>query len=351
MTRGRLPRVRRWVRAAGIAFTLSAGAVSAFASDAASGRAAGGAADWAVDVGTKTVYTDNVFEFSAARRLALSEDPSQPSVVGVTRPSDFVWEPYVDVTRSVATGYGTTDLSAKAQGFLFTNHSGFNHGMYRIQARQWFTPQTSLLLRYRYTPDLLLGPNIERRSGTRMIDEERVTSHVWRMQLEQRLSDDWRATLVTRYGLRQFNAAFAERDTTFWTLGPQVSYRGVSRLVLTAGYLYERGLADGRLEVQFKDDVSYHQHVAMAGVTVALAPRLSLDLTYLYRRKLFTSMITGDSNNGVRDTTHQGAFEFGYRVTEFWLATFGFQRTQRESTAGQRAFYSDNVSVGVDYRF
>ncbi|MFO0775538.1 MAG: hypothetical protein U0172_12815 [Nitrospiraceae bacterium] len=309
------------------------------------------ASDWSVHVGNKTVYTDNVFEFSAARRLALSEDPSQPSLVGLTRPSDFVWEPYADVTKTFTVGGSRTDISAKAQGFLFTDNSSFNHGMYRLQARHYFSDDTSILVRYRYTPDLLLGPNTERRTGLRLLDEERVTSHAWRMQVEQRLSQDWTATLIARYGLRRFNAAFAERDTNFWTIGPQVSYRGIQRLVVTAGYLYEDGRADGRQDIQYRDDVSYRQHVAVAGATVTLTERLSLDLGYFYRRKLFTSTIVGDSNNGTQDTTHQGSAEFAYRLSDAWRLSFGFQRTQRDSNRSQRGFFSDNVSVGVDFLY
>ncbi len=309
------------------------------------------AGEWSAVVGNKTVYTDNVFEFSAARRLTLSEDPSQPTVVPVNRPSDVVWEPYVELNRSFDHGRSKTEISAKAQGFLFTNNSAFNHGMYRIQARHTVTPDTSLLIRYRYTPDLFLGPNTERRTGLGLSEEERVTSHVWRVQLEQRLSDAWRGTLIARYGLRQFNAAFAERDTTFWTMGPQFSYQGFSRVVLTAGYLYERGVADGRDDVQFRDDVSYHQHVVVAGATVKLAERVSLDLGYFYRRKLFTSTILGDSNNGLRDNTHQGTAGLRYQATPAMAVTFDYQRTQRDSNAAQRGFFSNNVALGLDYRF
>ncbi len=309
------------------------------------------AAEWSADVGNKTVYTDNVFEFSAARRLALSEDPSQPTIVPVNRPSDVVWEPFVDVTRTFDHGGSKTEVSAKAQGFLFTNNAVFNHGMYRVQAKHLFSPDTSVLVRYRYTPDLFLGPNVERRSGLRLQDEERVTSHVWRVQVEQRMSEAWRGTLIGRVGLRQYNAAFAERDTTFWTLGPQFTYHGWSRVGLTIGYLYERGVADGQDEVQYKDDISYHQHVAVAGATVVLTERLSLDLGYFYRRKLFTSDIAGDANTGVRDTIHQGSFEFAYRLSSAWRATAEFQRTQRDSNRSQRGFFSDNVSIGLDYRF
>lgn len=308
-------------------------------------------ADWSAVVGNQTGYTDNVFEFSATRRLSLSEDPSQPTVVSVGRPSDVVWEPFAEVIRSFDHGSSRTDVSVKAQGFLYTTHTDFNHGTYYLQARHAFTPDTSILVRYRYTPDLFLGPNTERRTGAALVEEERITTHGWRVEAEQRLSASWRGALIARYGLRQYNAAFAERDTTFWTVGPQFSYHGFSRLLLTAGYLYELGLADGREDVQFKDDVSYHQHVAVAGTTLVLTDRLSLDLTYFYRLKIFTSTIAGDSNNGRRDDTHQGTAAVRYQATPALGLALEFQRTQRDSTRSDRAFFSDNVSLGVDYRF
>ena len=44
------------------------------------------AAEWSAITEAKVLYTDNVFEFSAARRLRLSEDLSQPTVVPLNRP-------------------------------------------------------------------------------------------------------------------------------------------------------------------------------------------------------------------------------------------------------------------------
>lgn len=48
------------------------------------------AAEWSAITEAKVLYTDNAFEFSAARRLRLSEDPSQPTIVPLTQPSDTV---------------------------------------------------------------------------------------------------------------------------------------------------------------------------------------------------------------------------------------------------------------------
>lgn len=82
-----------------------------------------------------------------------------------------------------------------------------------------------------------------------------------------------------------------------------------SWLSFTVAYLNERGLADGRALVQFRDDVSYRQHFASVGATVWASSALSVTLGYAYRRKIFTSEIVGDSNRGVVDTTHQGSVE------------------------------------------
>lgn len=310
------------------------------------------AADWSATAETKVLYTDNVFELSSARRLSLDEDPSQPTIVPVNKPSDVVWEPSLDVRHtSTPTNLGPTEVSFKAHGLIFTENPIFNHGNYRIQLKQALDPETSLLLRYRYVPNLFLGPNTERRSGQRLVEEERVTSHIWRLQLERRLTEFLTATLVGRYGLRQFNDVFAERDTTFWTSGPQLEWVINSRLTLATAYLYEQGLADGRQDVQFKDDVSYRQHFASLGATAWVSTSLSVTVGYAYRRKAFTSEIVGDSNRGVVDTTHQGTAELRYEVNQAAAMTLGFQRSQRSSNAGTRDFFNTNMSLSLQYQF
>jgi hypothetical protein len=92
-------------------------------------------AEWSAIAETKVLYTDNVFELSSSRRLALAEDPSQPAVVSVSKASDVVWEPSLDVRhRSRPTSLGETEVSIKASGFVFTENPIFTHGNYRIRA-------------------------------------------------------------------------------------------------------------------------------------------------------------------------------------------------------------------------
>ncbi len=309
-------------------------------------------AEWSAIAETKVLYTDNVFELSSSRRLALAEDPSQPAVVPVNKASDVVWEPSIDLRhRSRPMNFGETEFSVKAAGFVFTDNPIFNHGNYRIQVKQALDADTSILIRYRFVPNLFLGPNTERRTGLRLPEEERVTSHIWRVQLERRLSESLIGTLVGRYGLRQFNDVFAERDTAFWSAGPQMEWVVMSRLTLSLAYLFEQGLADGREQTEFRDDVSYRQHFTSIGAAVQISAPLSLVVGYAYRRKEFTSEIVGDSNRGVVDTTHQGSAELHYRISDAAIMTLGVQRSQRISNVTSREFFNTNTSLGMQYRF
>lgn len=308
-------------------------------------------ADWSAITEAKTLYTDNAFELSAARRLSLGEDPSQPIIAPLNRPSDVVWSPSIDVRRTSSSSLGQTELSFKAHGFLYTNNPIFNHGDYRAQVHQQVASDTFVLLRYRYVPNLFLGPNTERQTGNRLPEEERVTSHTWRMQLERKLDDRWMVMLVGRYGLRLYNEVFSERDTKFYTIGPRLRFQATSWATITLDYLYERGLADGRDEPQFKDDTSYRQHFVSLGTLFQLTGPLSLELVYVYRIKQFTSEIEGDQLRGDRDKLHQGTAEVHYDLSAAARITLGFQRTQRSSTMASRDFFNTNTSLGLQYRF
>ena len=302
-------------------------------------------AEWTTVAESKVSYTDDVTNFSASRRLKLSEDPSQPTGIPAQL-SDVIWDPSLEVIRSSVSTLGPNELSVKAQGIIFTNNPVFNHGDYRLQFRQGLSPDTSLLLGYRNVPNQFLGPNFERRTENSLIEEERVSSHTWRTELEHRVSESWTLTLIGRYGLRFYNDAFAERDTKLWTVGPQVQYVVNPRMAVPLGYIYERGLADGRGNTQFNDDVSYRLHAISVGTDLALIESLSLRLAYIYRRKNFTSELLGDTNLNRHDGSHQGMAEFRYRLNQAATLSASFQRTQRNSTVVTRDFNDTIYSLG-----
>ena len=308
-------------------------------------------AEWSAIAEQKTSYTTDAFQFSSARRLRLTEDPSQPTVVSADKPQDVIWEPALEVLHSTPTMQGKNELSVKAQGAIYTNNPVFNHADFRIQDRFSLDQATSVLLRYRYVPNLFLGPNFERRTGARSIQEERVTSHHWRAEVERRLSDRVTGTLITRFGLRRYNDVFAERNTNFWTVGPRLDYRAKDWLTLTLSYLHERGLADGHKETQFADDVSYYLHMVSAGTEFRWHKEWDLGLTYIHRRKTFTSGIAGDTHVDRFDATHQGIAELRYHISAAATAMLSFQYGTRTSTNVLRDFQDSIVSIGAQYRF
>ncbi|MBI3604065.1 MAG: hypothetical protein HY205_06410, partial [Nitrospirae bacterium] len=175
--------------------------------------------------------------------------------------------------------------------------------------------------------------------------------HVWRAMLEHRLNQDWDLTLVSRFGLRFFNEAFAERDLHFWTLGSEVHYRMMPRLTFTLSYLYERGLADGRNQPQFNDDTSYRNNFASLGAAIRVADPLTLVLTYTYQINNFTSTFAADTNRGREDDTQQGIAEFRYALTDRAMLMLGVQRTQRDSNRASAAFQDTNTWFGGQYQF
>ena len=267
------------------------------------------------------------------------------------KPQDVIWEPALELIQATNTSVGRMSYRSRRSGAIFTNNPIFNHGDYRIQDRLALTADTSLLLRYRYVPNLFLGPNFERRTGTRSIQEERVSSHTWRAEVERRVSESITAALIGRYGLRLYNESFAERDTTFWTVGPRVGYRATNWMMVTLSYLYERGLADGRQETQFMDDVSYYLHMLSVSTELHLHSRFNLELTLYsspeniyerYRRghsseslRLYAPGNSGGSVSSVACGNHNLAYQYG----------------KRTSTTVLRDFSDSIVSIGVEYRF
>ena len=122
-------------------------------------------------------------------------------------------------------------------------------------------------------------------------------------------------------------------------------------MAVSLGYLYERGLADGRGNTQFNDDVSYRLHAVSAGTDLTLISSLSLHLGYIYRRKDFTSEMLGDTHLHRHDDSHLGMAEFRHRLNEGASLSASFQRTQRTSTVVTRDFNDTIYSLGGSYRF
>lgn len=306
-------------------------------------------AQWSLDTEANLFYTDDVALFSASRRLALMEDPTQPAVDVTGQGPDMVVEPVAELKRAFSSAFGRTELSVKTQGFVFATNPIYNHATVRFEIEQDLTRSLMLRVNYYYAPDLFLARNTQRSTGAKA--DERVSTHIYSAHLEGRPTEDLTLRLLTRYGSRDYNAAFQNRDTTLWTVGPHVEWAAARWLDVTAGYHYERGLADGRNQPQAKDDVSYINHYLALGLTFKPMEGHAIFLGADYEHNLFTSTIVGDERRGEKEDIYQWELEYRRTLGPRAVFTAGFQRSVRVSNIPARSVPDNNTWLGLEYMF
>jgi hypothetical protein len=291
--------------------------------------------------------------FSATRRLSRDADPTLPAIDSklTEKGSDVVFEPMVDLTRSMTNNLGQLDLNTQAQGFIFTENPEFNHGTLRLQATQAFSSTTRMQARFYYAPNQFVGDNEERQSGQQQVVAETLTSYIWSGRLIHDVTPDLSVRLLGRYGMRRYNEAFSERNMDFWTIGPHVDWRVAPKIKLGLSYHYERGLAEGRHQPQFEDDTSYINHYLSADVDVELTERLSLFTAVDFEHNIWTSRLAGDERNGAHENIYEGDLTLAYRLTDF-IQGFGLvQRSSRKESFEARSIKNTNLGIGLTAHF
>lgn len=298
-------------------------------------------------------YTDDVGLFSATRRLSRDGDPTQPAIDSklTNKGSDMVFEPLLGVTRSLTNNLGRLDLKVQGQGFVFTENPQFNHGTLRLQAIQDLSSSTRVQMRFGYAPNQFLGDNEDRQSGQHQLTAERLTSYIWSARLIHDVTPDLSVKLLGRYGLRRYNESFSERNTNFWTIGPHVEWRVAHKVKLGLSYHYERGLANGRNQPQYEDDVSYANHYLSADAEVELTERWLLLTAFHYEHNIWTSSLIGDERNGAHENIYQGEIILAYRMTDSIQGFGGVQRSNRKESFESSATKNTNVGIGLLAQF
>ncbi len=304
-----------------------------------------------INVEGNIFYTDDAGLFSSSRRLSLQEDPTQPVVDVTDQGEDVVFEPVLTIRRSFFSQFGETTVSFRGQGFVFADQTRLSHGTYGLKLEQAFSSKTTVGLRYHFGPNLFLGDNEARRSGSKKLLEERVTTHFWAGTIEREVVDDLRLRLLGRYGLRLYNNDFAQRDTHFWTVGPHIEWTIQPGIGLKMGYHFERGLADGRNQSQFHDDVSYSNHYMSTELEVEISESTTLELAIHYERNNFISDLEEDERNGANEDVWQGDVEIRHQVTDAATLKGGFQRSQRKASFERSTIIDVNVWIGGVYQF
>jgi len=298
-------------------------------------------AEWKVSGQSNIYYTDDAALFSATRRLSRSEDPTQPVINGnlAKQGNDVVFEPVAQIAKSFSLMGRQTQVGVRGQGFVFTNNTQFNHGSLGVQVTHNLTSSASLIVRYFFGPDLFLGKNEVRpleESGENPtpLKNEEVTTNYWAAGIAQQIPgvDDGRLILYGRYGLREYDKPFTQRDTRFWTIGTHVEWSPTQKIDLALGYHYERGLADGRKQLELQDDTSYYNHFVTGELEYKITEQLGLQMAMHYEFNGWTSSISGDERKGQHENVVQGDIGVRYHVNDTLQVTTGFQGSHRKES-------------------
>jgi hypothetical protein len=205
-------------------------------------------ADWSSTTRGTLNYTSDASLFMAAHRLARDSDPTQPALDTrfTGQGKDGVLETMARVSKTFDSSLGQSAVDLRGDGYVFFGHTAFSNGNVAIQARHTFPSKTTAMARSYYNPDLFLGDNLERRTGTEQIAAEQVTSSIAAMHISLELAEGLDLRVFTRYGTRRYNQDFAQRNTDFWTIGPHLDWKLLPNVTLGLAYHYEKGLAAGR---------------------------------------------------------------------------------------------------------
>ncbi len=180
---------------------------------------------------------------------------------------------------------------------------------------------------------------------------ERVTTHFGTMELEREIFHNLSLRALGRYGNRSYNKNFAHRDTDFWTVGSHLEWLIRPNLEFLIGYHYERGLADGRKNLQFEDDVSYINHYVSAEVKAHLSEKTILTLGFDFEQSLYTTNQIEDERRNGNEKIYQGDIELRHKVYKNMDLTAGYQRAQRKFTFEENAAILNTFMVGSIFRF
>ena len=129
--------------------------------------------------------------------------------------------------------------------------------------------------------------------------------------------------LLGRYGLRDYDLGFHQRDTKFWTIGTHLEWKLSEKIEMALGYHYERGLADGRHQPELRDDISYYNHFATGELMIDLTEQVGVEMAVHYEFNGYTTGIEGDERKGEHENVVQGDIFTTWKVTDIIELTAG----------------------------
>jgi hypothetical protein len=224
--------------------------------------------------------------------------------------------------------------------------------LFDFDAAQSFETGTKLSLHYNFVPDLFLGRNtFLQPTGEEIENDETLSSHYWSFHIDQNITNDVIVRLLSRYGLRNYNAPFSHRDTQFWTIGPHLEWDINEDIEFLIGYHYERGSAEHHKALHFPDDLSYTNHYTSTELKVKLLKKLTANFIFDYEHNASMSHRTEDERFGANENIYQGEIELEYELTHATQLKLGWQHGNRKLNTENVTVKNNNVWLGFEYKF
>ena len=178
-----------------------------------------------------------------------------------------------------------------------------------------------------------------------------LTSHIVSLRLDQALTRDLELQVLGRYGLRDYDPQFAQRDLTLWTLGPHLTWTVMPGLDWTVGYHFERGLADGRSQPWLADDVSYDNDFVSTELEYEFIENTALTVGLHYEINDWLSRQELDPRYGTAETVWQGEVLLNHDLSEMTRLFGGVQYSRRSINTDAASINNINVALGLQLSF
>lgn len=310
--------------------------------------------DLRASVGLRVRYDDNVFQYSD-RNLSRF-DSALPKFSTLDSTDDVIVTPSVDL-RVTWKGRYATRAFAGVDVNRYAKNTDRSSATYTLGVSQRVSPYNDLTLRYRFVPTHLGWRLADPPNQTTTYANAEVSSSEWRLAIDHDLNRTLNAELYGAWEIKDYNAAFNERDITVKEVGLSGTAKWRRAAAVKLGVARETGDAAGAGDAITNSDTSYNQWSVRLRPAVSPARGWDVALSYEYQRRDYTSSLVADTNHYQReDTTRTAGMEIGLQVTKEVEVRADYDHVRRTSNKNgvdlDFGNYTERrVTGAVDYRF
>ncbi len=304
------------------------------------------------ETGLSLIYDDNVWQFSDSDRSSFENSQNTSFFQNVESLGDFIWEPYLFLQFQPLEKTPSTRLFTDISGDFYTYNHSRNLGTYQIGLKQGIGRKVHALISYTLIPREFVGISREN-PGSGISVGETITTHTTRFRIEREIQDI-DLGLTVHHKFKDYNDAFEVQDSDIYGVGLESKIYSAYGLKTRIAYLFELGVASGRNNPNFKNDLSYRSHQLRISPEIRVNRQLAIGIRYEIKYKAFTTNLPGDTNHyGRDDTMHTVGANIYYELSKTLETKLGYERVMKRPNKNKDFFaFDENVAtVGLSYFF